>query len=235
MVKVPIKDADEKICELGLPVLLPHKVIEYLLDQCQLHIPDQTALAFWDHLDARQDEWSLSTKQFRSLLGKPLLTMALYGDEAALKVVNSPQSKIYGLFLSLPLFRPTATRLSRYLLCCIESERIIDAETTLYPILQVLVESFNHATEKGVHGRRFILSELRGDQSWFRLLFRHQSFWRSRNICTRCQACTGPANMDKNYLMYSSANGWQTTYRSTDKFIVEELPEPLCPSAQFAT
>ncbi|CAJ1329738.1 unnamed protein product, partial [Effrenium voratum] len=49
-----------------------------------------------------------------------------------------------------------------FLLCSVESTKMLTAEATLFPILEVLVNSLNLATESGAAGKRFICTELRG-------------------------------------------------------------------------
>ena len=145
-----------------------------------------------------------------------------------MQINNAPYDKVAGVFLNLPLFRPKSSRLSRYLLFALEINKVISAQETYYPLLAKIVESCNFATEHGVQGRHFLLSEFRGDQLWFRQLFQHVSWWKSLNVCFRCRATSDP-DSPLNYLLNGSENGWETTCRSTNDFLLEELPSPMCP------
>eukprot|EP00438_Fugacium_kawagutii_P028635 Skav212766 [mRNA] locus=scaffold2545:486315:486737:- [translate_table: standard] len=131
---------------------------------------------------------------------------------------NAPYDKIYGIFLSVVLFRPKATRTSRYLLCTIESSRVLDVQSTIYPLLEVVKNSLNLACEDGAGGRRFLVTELRGDQSWFRYIFRHKSWWVKNEVCFRCAATarSGPTC----YVDYDA----NIPLRTTEEFILDELP-----------
>ena len=88
----------------------------------------------------------------------------------------------------------------------------------MYPLLEKVTESLNLAAENGVLGRRCLVSELRGDQVWFKYIFQHQSFWLKTEMCPRCAATSqsGPTC----YLHYDA----HLPLKTTDEFIREELP-----------
>ena len=210
-----------------LPLLLPYDVIDYLIGTCNLPINDSLLDQYWSHLDSVKDPWALSTKPFREAVDKHVIPLGFFGDEACMGLVVDPYSQIYGLFMSVILFRPTSTRMSRFLLWSVDSHRVHSVEGTFFPVLKLICESFNRLTEEGVHGRRFVVSELRGDQVFFRYLFQHESWWRSTNVCFRCEATTKPTNLS--YAIYESEDGWNTTLRTTADFIIDELPhDKLC-------
>lgn len=211
-----------------LPLLLPYDIMDYLLGSCQLRIEERLINQFWNHLDSVRDPWALSTKQFRRSVGQEkVIPLGFYGDEACMSLVTDPFNQIYGLFLSVVLFRPKSTRMSRYLLFSVESHRVHSVEETFFPVLEKITASFNKLTLEGLHGKRFLVSEIRGDQSFFKYLFKHESWWRATNVCFRCSATAKPTHL--NYCVYESGNGWNTTCRSTRDFILEELPhDRLC-------
>ena len=226
MLTIPTKDLDGVIGESAIPVQLPKDVLEYLLGQCGLTLADETVIQFWRHMEEVGDTWALATRAYRDASPNLVWTMGLYGDEACMQINNSPFDKIIGIYLNIPLFRPKSTRMSRFLLCAIESSKVISARETFFPILHAIVQSCNQVSEQGVHGRRFLLSELRGDQAWIRYLFGHVSWWKASNVCFRCKACSGPGNL--NYLRNDSENGWESTIRSTNDFLLQELPDAWC-------
>ena len=163
MVTVPTKNQDGSLGESRIPMQLPHKVLDHLLT-CGLEISDRKVNKFWSHMESVGDSWTLSTKQFRDACAEPVWAVGLYGDEACMQINNAPYDKVAGVFLNLPLFRPKSSRLSRYLLFAIETTKVVSAQETYYPLLTKIVESLNFATETGVQGRHFLLSEFRGDQ-----------------------------------------------------------------------
>ncbi|CAK9009441.1 unnamed protein product [Durusdinium trenchii] len=194
--------------------------MDYLIGSCHLPIDDLLLNKFWSHLDSVQDPWALSTSDFRKAAGANVIPLGFYGDEACIGLVTDPYNQIYGLLMSVVLFRPTSTRMSRFLLCSVDSHRIESAEGTFYPVLEKITESFNRLSSEGVHGRRCLVSEIRGDQAFFKYMFKHESWWRHTNVCFRCRATSKPTPL--NYCIYESADGWNTTCRSTQQFIEEQ-------------
>ena len=230
MVQVSVKLPDGSEEKIKMPVQLPHRVLKYLLCECGLRLQDKLVQKYWDHLESVQDDIALETKEFRRLVaagtGEVCWPLGLHGDEANIGVINNPTNKVIGITLNLPLFRPKATRLARWLLFAIESDHVWSVEATLYPVLEVISDSLNDAIQNGVGGRRFLVTELRGDQAWIRYIFRHKAYWIGNNICYRCKACSKPT--DLNYALNDMPGGWESTMRSTADFINEELEEPYC-------
>lgn len=226
LITVPTKNATGVAEESDLPVILPHDLLTYLMKDCGLYLEDEQVLAYWRHMEEVQDSWALSTQEFRAACRDPVWTLGLYGDEACMQINNAPFDKIVGIYLNVPLSRPKSSRLSRFLLCAVENSKTISAEATFFPILRALVDSCNQAAEEGVLGRRFLVSEIRGDQLWNRFLFQHKSWWKAANVCFRCSACMHPS--PHSYMTNGSQGGWETTLRSTNEFVVEELPGTAC-------
>lgn len=71
--------------------------------------------------------------------------------------------------MSVVLYRPRSTRLSRFLLFSIEQDKVVSVEATIYPVLELIKESCNRLTRDGVHGIHCVVSEVRGDQLFFSL------------------------------------------------------------------
>ncbi|CAK9075021.1 Uncharacterized protein SCF082_LOCUS36433 [Durusdinium trenchii] len=223
-VTVIAKMPNGKDGELVVPVILPHLLVDYLVSECHLPIDNVRVRQYWSHMEAFQDTVAVSTRAFRQAAGMPVVPLCLYGDEAQIGLQNAPMNKVLGMNLSFPLFRPKATRLSRFMLFCVDSEQISSIEKTIFPILHRLTESLNHLTDHGIDGRRFICTELRGDQVWFRQLFRHQSYWIAKKVCFRCQACTDIDTLDYTDLDVLSS-GWASTLRTTAQFVANEIPQ----------
>lgn len=224
-VQIKAKQPDVTVASMELPVLLPHHIVEHLLE-CGLDISSQLVGSFWKHLERVGDEWALLTRPFRIASESSVWPIALYGDEASMMFQNAPSHKIIGVFLSLPLFRPKCARLSRYLLFSIESSKVVDVVSSLYPAFEAIVASCNLLAEQGVQGRRFLVSEIRGDQMWIRNLFRHRAHWVSHEVCFRCKA-RADTTSNLRYTKYDFSNdGWHTTRRSR---CVLEMWWPSCP------
>ena len=223
-VKVPVKLSDGSEGEASLPLHLPYDIVKYLICDCGLWLDDDLVSNYWSHLALVKDNLAVATQEFRNAAGR-VWPIGFYGDEAAMGLIHAPTNQIYGLFTNLPLFRPKSTRLSRFLLFSVESENILSMEATLFPVLELITESFNKLIRFGCNGIRFLLTEIRGDQAFFRNIFKHKSWWTCTNMCFRCRAVAGPGHL--NYCVFhdvGSNDGWMSTLRSTEEFLVEELP-----------
>ena len=143
--------------------------------------------------------------------------------------------------LNFPLWRPKSTRLARFTMFSVDSEEVASFPKTIFPILRCITESLNSLSSTGLHGRRYLLTEIRGDQVFVRKLFNHRSWWVAKKICFRCKACTDIPELD--YTMcYTVADetsdqdvswpfetlnqniGWPSTHRTTAQFIANEIP-----------
>ena len=201
---------------------LPFDIMAYLVTKCGMTISDKVLDSYWRHLDQMKDEWAVSTQEFRRCAGK-VWPLGLYGDEANVGLINAPFLKVWGVFMSVIVYRPSSTRLSRFLLFSLESDKILSFEATFYPVLQAITDSMNQLTQEGIGGIRFLCAEIRGDQAFFKAVFRHKAWWKDTQVCFRCRASIRPG--DSSYLLYDS---WTSSVRTTEDFILEELNEPLC-------
>ena len=172
---------------------------------------------YWEHLESVGDEWALSTAAFRRNVGVTW-PVGLYGDDAVIGLQNNPFAKIFGLYFNVPLYRPRATRLSRYLIFAVECDKILSVRETIWPVLEKVTASLNKLAEEGACGQRCLVGEIRGDQAFIKLIFQHTSYWTANQICFRCLACRKKGHP----LNYTDYDSWVATRRSTDEFLREE-------------
>ena len=235
LVSVKVKNQDESTAQLSLPVLLPQDLLEYLVVECKLRVKPSLVTNYWKLLEVAGNEVAVRSQELRQQCSRPIWPLGLHGDEACMGIQSAPYDKIVGVFLNIVVFRPTATRLSRYLLFSIDSSRILTVEDSIFPLLEAVTNSLNHVCEVGVdNGRqRFLLTELRGDQVWFRQIFRHRSWWLAREVCHRCCASINEAAVN----CYTKYKDFTNVFppRTTEEFVLEELPLelPLCFSVSF--
>lgn len=227
--------------EKVVPVILPHQLVQYLVSECHLPISNCRICQYWSHLEAVQDALALSTRGFRQAAGLPVVPLGIYGDEAQIGLQNNPLNQVLGMSLNFPLWRPKSTRLARFTMFSVDSEEVASFPKTIFPILRCITESLNSLSSTGLHGRRYLLTEIRGDQVFVRKLFNHRSWWVAKKICFRCKACTDIPELD--YTMcYTVADqtsdqdvswpfetlnqniGWPSTHRTTAQFIANEIP-----------
>ena len=198
--------------------------MSYLINDVKLHIDERLINQFWGHLSTVNDAWANDTLSWRQALQKPVWPLGFYGDEAVIGLINAPFNKVFGLYMNAVLYRPKSTRKSRYLLFAIEVDKIVSMEESVYPVLSLITESFNRLSKEGINGIHFLVSEIRGDQLFFKSIFKHESWWKSKQICFRCGASCGQS------FNYTNYDGWQATRRTTEQFIAEELPIVPCNS-----
>lgn len=160
----------------------------------------------------------------------------MYGDEAVLYENNSYQ-KVACIFIDVVLFRPTSVRCSRFLIYAMRSEIMASPPLeTLRPVLHAITSSLNLCYDGcDEHGQvlfpekiRCCVAELRGDQAWFRMLFRHRSYWGAKKVCFKCGA-----NITNRF--HTNTALWMGTERNTPRFVAEELPFLPCASGQQLT
>ena len=227
-IDLPVKLGDKSAGVRSFPMQLPYDAMRFLQRECGLYVSRELVRSFWDHLDAVADPWAQSTREFRKSVGDNVIPLGLYGDEANIGLINAPYNQVYGIFMSVTLFRPSATRISRYLLFSIATETILSTVDTLYPVLEAIKESMNKLTEEGVDGIYYLTAEIRGDQAFFRKVFRHRAWWLYSNPCFRCKATLRQGH--RNYCLYE---GWTDSKRTTEEFVREQLPQPVCPWADL--
>lgn len=217
---VTCKDCAGKPYETQMEILLPDKILEYLIAECKFTLSDQLVQRYWAHLEHVQDEWAMNTALFRQHATNSVWPLGFYGDEACIGLQGNPTLQIWGLWMNIILYRPRATRLSRFLLFAIESDQVVSVAETIFPVLQVLTTSFNKIAEDGVCGRRCLVAEIRGDQAFHRYIFMHQSWWRKTCMCFRCSA---RSDMSRLSYLHPECH-WRATIRSTQEFVRQELP-----------
>ena len=189
---------DEVACDH--PILLPEHVLAYLLDS-GMDIPEAAVTRYWQHHRDMFVPWALQHGSDGSHI-----PIGLYGDAAKYGDVNS--KKIWGIWMNVVLFRPQSVRMSRYLLFAVDHETSLGVRT-IYPLLAECVRSLNSLYD-GVLGRKFCVTEIRGDWEFQYMIFRMRRFWNSSSLCWRCEAAksihAAPAN---SFLDFSENPGWK--------------------------
>ena len=190
--RLPVKVRKQKVhTEMAenilLPILEPHKVIHHLFTTVGLDIPREHVSEFWHTVrDLGKEPWTSVSPASREHI-----PLGLYGDSCKIHGGH----KQLGLFISLPLWRPKSSRLSRFLVATIAENRLWGCET-LDTILAALVESINYlfvgkdaSQNQLAGGRVFACTELRGDWLFHKSTWRFSSSWVSKkNVCYLCDA-----------------------------------------------
>ena len=231
---VSVDKVDGSTTTKDFPVLLPHTILKFLFEEASVDIKESNIQKFWSHLRAVQYPWAMNVDS-----SIPFIPIGVHGDEAHYGADNANINKLTCVFLDLPLWRPKNARLSRYLMFCIDSSQVVGYKS-LHPVFQAIAESINFAyfgvNEKGerITDRRFILSELRGDQVWHKYVWRHLNWWRKRECCFRCGAVTSRVAYRNEPLYFDTGDAapWRNTIVDTVNFISNGVDQDLlCPFA----
>lgn len=230
-----------------LEYLEPHSLVRFLWRDAGLSIDEDLVREYWQEHRARGHAWAIETEA-----SDDVIPLGLYGDGCRIRhVAHQPVQKCIGLFLNCPLFRPYGSRASRWLLFSID-ENLLWGCRTLNTVLSHLTWSLNllfhdeyprvgqfgqplSAEEEQLKGQRivgkkFVVTELRGDWSWVKMLWRCRSSWKGGAKVPVCHLCsaynTGP---NKYYMVQESEAIWAEQFSLLD-FLTKQMPSshPCC-------
>ena len=217
MVKTVVRkreDSSEEV-ETYIPVLLPHLILEYLFNEAGLEIRPSVLQKYWQHCKAVMP-WASSSDFDGSRI-----PISLYGDTARYGQ-GYDQSKVCGFWMSLVLWRPRSTRMSNWLLWCLNADLSLGARShnpLLLACVQSLNAAFNGETPAGVPmAHKFAVTEIRGDWEFQYQSFQMTRFWKSRFICWRCDA-ENHANAENRYLDLKESPSWENTELTHIQFL----------------
>ena len=148
LLEIPIKLDDGGIDSTGyfkrgsmkLPLLLPHEVLHYVHTELDLTVDSESVRSYWRRASENGAGWALLQDDYDAI------PVGIYADETKYGLHES-QEKILAIFLNLVLFRPKNIRLSRFLLCSIQSKLLLPGTDTLYPIFNRILWSMGWASK----------------------------------------------------------------------------------------
>lgn len=251
---VPVKAPAPKTGteEIWLPLLDPVDVLKFVEDEMGLVCPQHILHEFWGHLrDVVHNRWAMQCPATRDHV-----PISLYGDECRYSE-GATVMKCTGFFLSLSLWRPLNTKYSNFLLCNFRTERSLGPKT-LFPILQRIVWSCNHAfsglypvvgprgealtaaqqRKKGKsitkRGTKYVVYELKGDWQWHVMSFCFlKCSWAAKFVCPQCLATSlGNQNL---FCEFGDEASWRNTRLTTLGFINQFVRPrgPVCQGPSF--
>lgn len=245
MVTAPIKAPKDPrgYQNVELEVLEPHKVLNYLFDECGIEVPQTSVRTFWQHHHRVNAPWLENCDASHDHM-----PIGLYGDGARCRQQSyRPPEKVFGIFLSLPLWRPKTSRFSRWLLFSID-ETLLYGRKTLNKVFALIAWSINcafHGSFPTVNmqgerilsassgrpltrcGTSFALTEFRGDWSYYKLIFGLDSSWKggtNKSVCYLCKAFGQGPPQTQYYHIDEHAHCWGTMYDKV-QFLVNEMPD----------
>ena len=226
------------------PILLPHRIMSHVFDECQLDIPASATNQYWDNAIASGEKHASQDSRHRVPLG-------LYGDAAQL-VTRYRIEKNMCFFLNIVIFRPRSIRYSRFLLWSCDT-KLLFKNRTINSVLRWIVWSCN-ALYEGVHpdalpGNALLVSqsdkdlagtwitrqryqfqvvEIRGDWEFHKSIWQFKSSWKGGVNCGICYRCPAMARSDDHGLRYWCLNDESSTWArgefDTTQFVCKMLP-----------
>ena len=212
-----------------LPLIDPHQLFHQLFTTVGVDIAPSDVRQYWQHhRHDMKEEWAV-----QSPASSDHIPCALYGDSA--KILDDG-TKMIGIFLSMPaLWRPRSTRAARWCVFAIEEHKLFSYHT-LNAVFKRIVYSCNimfygqDAEKPGfvlAGGRKFTITELKGDWLWHKQIFRFWSSWtRVQHVCFRCTAQGRSDNPAEVFYCLEPNPAW--TEYDLAGFLAEQITEP-CP------
>ena len=247
-INVPVKDPKEdpnsgKWIFERHPILLPHRVISFLIDEVGITVSKQDIDNFWSHVKETQEP---SFQLFEAEDCSWRIPLGLYGDAAQL-FTQYRVEKQFAIFLNLLHWLPRATRFSRFLIYSIEESKILKGKT-LNSIFRTVVWSctaLHHGKypSRGCGGRvlsarhqqlagrpislkhphlRFSVCEIRGDWLFHRDVWQWKCGWKSKLTCFRCGAMS-TGDLANRYYNCSENSLWVKQELTRAEFISQRL------------
>lgn len=251
-ISVPLKNKKSRRGYTMHPmgVIDPVSVISYLFNEVGVSIPENMVAQYWNHYRSEpvSAQWALCHPA-RS----DAIPLGLYGDSCKVR----QGSKMVGIYLNLPLFRPKSIRSSRFLLVAVQEEMMFKRKT-LDAIYRFLVWRLNllhdgkyphtninggplqgselqHAGKEIVHNKTFAVCELRGDWVWLKDCLSLRSSWKGGTVLPVCFKCE--ARSIEPHLYYNverQSNVWSTEYSTLADFLVHQMPAEPSDFAELA-
>lgn len=214
----------------------------YLFDQVKLEITSAELHSFWKDAHDGGEPTAIDLESVRNRV-----PLGLYGDAAQL-ITRYKKEKILCLWLNIPCWRPRSVRHSRFLIWSCD-EALVLSNKTLNTVLRwvvwscnALYQGFNPTCAPGgglLSGKnlaragtaitcgnhKFIVSELRGDWEFHKLLWNFRCSWKAIDICFKCPAVSKSDDPELLYWNYHEGCRWEREQFTTTEFISQRLPD----------
>jgi len=239
-IKIPVKYDDletgtEKCRVETWPIVDPNSVVTFLVEKAGLHISKGELAQYWNHAAAFGQEWARGVSVDTQPVG-------IYGDSARVFTKFSSVN-IVGIFFNLVLWKPQSVRMSRFLLFCIPEHQLWNHKT-INTVFRRITWSLN-SLHDGLHPHldqydqplpdhlarlagkplpRCKLTEIRGDWSWHKKIFRFErTSWTGIQVCHHCRAVSQSQDSSALYWNFHS-NNWDDKPFTFEEFINERMP-----------
>ena len=185
-IECPLQSGRESTKEykhVQVPMFDPGAILRYLFDEIALEIPTDKIQEYWVQAANAGCPWA-QRELNESGLSDLRIPVKLFGDDC---VYDERLTKAYGIYMSLPLWRPHSARNSRFLMWAQKSTQFAGFEGLL-PLLGRMAWSLNQAYDHKLEksGHRFCVTEIGGDWSWNRFFWQMDRHWNGLRPCPFC-------------------------------------------------
>jgi hypothetical protein len=207
-----------------VPIIDPHKLMHALMTTVGVEIPEERVQSYWaTHRDELQEDWACQSPATRSHI-----SMAVYGDSAK---IRDDGTKVTGIFVSMPaVWRPMSGRCARWCVFAMEEHKL-HAHYTLDYVFRRLTYSCNllfdgldpeHPGQVLCGGRKFTVTEIKGDWQWLKFTMRFYSSWTKPDlVCFLCNAKGRCHDASQLYYCLDDHPNW-TNYNVTT-FLADQM------------
>lgn len=238
-----------------LEVVDPLTLVAYLWNDVGIQVTQNEVQEYWRHHRNFSAPWAL-----HSPAPDTTMPLGVYGDSVKVRSTYLGLEKMTGLFLNCPLYRPRSCRCGRWLLFACQDE-LLFGHHTLDVIYGYIVWALNHLFigKYPTHGYQgaplslkgaqragqwvcrdrwiFQVTEIRGDWSWHKAVFRFKSSWKGgarHPVCFKCRAFAVGEADQLYYNVEENSPCWQTEYQTVECFIADQCPDQPCPLAEMS-
>ena len=186
MISLPIRAPKEPngYAIRDVPLIEPHRLFHELFMNVGVTVPAERVHNYWKtHREELKEDWAM-----QSPASCDHIPFALYGDGC--KIMDDG-TKVVGLFLSMPaVWRPQSSRCGLWCIFALEEHKCYGYHT-MHTILRHITCSCSMLFEGRadlVGGRKFCITELKGDWQFLKQELNFRSNWNRLDAC--CFLCT---------------------------------------------
>lgn len=232
------------------PILHPHRILSFLMNDVQLEVPTAEIAEFWRHAREVREPWAVNHPS-----PGDHIPLGIHGDSARLWT-QCTYEKYTAISFNILHFRPKSVRCSRFVVFSIPTAKLFK-NRSLNIVWRRLAWSFE-ALYQGTYpltgvggaalrdhnlklagrpitrsGHRFALCEFRGDWEWHCSMWRPTASWQSNNVCFKCPA-VATGQYDLLYWNIKEPCAWHRQEFGFEQFLSRRLRETnLCTLPYF--
>ena len=120
-IRIPVFD-EKSPCKASVesyPIVYPHRILTYLMDEVGIEVDDDEIEEFWTHSRTLGEPWAVDRPA-----SNRHIPLGIHGDGARLWTTYNVE-KVVAVYMNLILFRPASVRHSRFMLFSMPREKLL--------------------------------------------------------------------------------------------------------------